>query len=63
MYKFVTDDMANSLSVCGTPEDIQRKILQFMEVGVDLPILQFNPVGNVRESFDMLTRTLASDMK
>ncbi|MFZ0184207.1 MAG: LLM class flavin-dependent oxidoreductase [Nitrosotalea sp.] len=62
-YKFVTDDMANSLSVCGTPEDIQRKILQFMEVGVDLPILQFNPVGNVRESFDMLTRTLASDMK
>ena len=55
--------MANSLSVCGTPEDIRRKILQFMEVGVDLPILQFNPVDNVRESFDMLTRTLASDMK
>jgi 5,10-methylenetetrahydromethanopterin reductase len=62
-YRFVTDDMANSLSVCGTPEDIQRKILQFIEVGVNLPILQFNPVGNVRESFDMLTRTLASDMK
>ncbi len=62
-YRFVTDDMANSLSVCGTPEDIRRKILQFMEVGVDLPILQFNPVDNVRESFDMLTRTLASDMK
>ncbi|MDH2908433.1 MAG: LLM class flavin-dependent oxidoreductase [Candidatus Nitrosotalea sp.] len=62
-HVFVTDDMANSLSVCGTPEDVRRKILQFVEAGIDLPILQFNPVGDVKESFELLVKTLASDMK
>ena len=62
-YRLVTDDMVNSLSISGDPEDIRRKILQFVEAGVDLPILQFNPVGKVQESFELLTRTLASDMK
>ncbi|MDE1818790.1 MAG: LLM class flavin-dependent oxidoreductase [Thaumarchaeota archaeon] len=62
-HVFVTDDMANSLSACGTPEDVRRKILQFVEAGIDLPILQFNPVGDVKESFELLVKTLASDMK
>jgi 5,10-methylenetetrahydromethanopterin reductase len=61
-YKLVTDEMVNSLSICGNPDDIRRKILQFVNAGVDLPILQFNPVGKVRDSFELLTRTLASDM-
>lgn len=51
-YRLVTDDMVNSLSISGDPEDIRRKILQFVEAGVDLPILQFNPVGKVQESFE-----------
>ena len=62
-YNHVTDDMMNSLSISGTPEDIRRKLLQFVDAGIDLPILQFNPVGNTRESFELLTKTLASDMK
>jgi len=62
-YRLVTDDMVNSLSISGNPEDVKRKIRQFAEAGVDLPILQFNPVGKVRESFELLTKTLASDMK
>ena len=62
-YAHVTDDMMDSLSISGTPEDVRRKLLQFVDAGVDLPILQFNPVGKTRESFELLTRTLASDMK
>jgi alkanesulfonate monooxygenase SsuD/methylene tetrahydromethanopterin reductase-like flavin-dependent oxidoreductase (luciferase family) len=61
-HEFVTDKMVHSLSVCGTPEDIQKKILQFIEAGIDLPILQFNPVGTVKESLDLLVKTLASEM-
>lgn len=61
-HEFVTDEMVHSLSVCGTPEDIRKKIHQFIEAGIDLPILQFNPVGTVKESFDLLVKTLASDM-
>ena len=62
-YKFVTDEMVNSLAICGNPEDIQRKIPKFVESGIDLPILQFNPVGKVSESFELLIRTLSSEMK
>ena len=62
-HVFVTDKMANSLSACGTPDDVRKKIHQFVEAGVDLPILQFNPVGAVRESFELLTKTIESDMK
>jgi alkanesulfonate monooxygenase SsuD/methylene tetrahydromethanopterin reductase-like flavin-dependent oxidoreductase (luciferase family) len=61
-HEFVTDKMMHSLSVCGTPEDVRKKIPQFIEAGIDLPILQFNPVGTVKESFDLLVKTLASDM-
>lgn len=61
-HEFVTDEMVHSLSVCGTPEDVRKKIPQFIEAGIDLPILQFNPVGTVKESFDLLVKTLASDM-
>lgn len=61
-YDLVTDNMVNSLSICGSPEDVRKKILKFVEAGVDLPILQFNPVGNTRESFELLTKTLASDL-
>ena len=61
-HEFVTDKMVHSLSVCGTPEDVRKKIPQFIEAGIDLPILQFNPVGTVKESFDLLVKTLASDM-
>ncbi len=62
-HVFVTDDMVNSLAICGTPEDIRQKTAQFIESGVNLPILQFNPVESVKESFELLVKTLASDMK
>jgi len=62
-HEFVTDEMVNSLSICGNPDDIKKKIQQFVEVGVDLPILQFNPVGNVHDSFELLTKTLTNDLK
>ncbi len=62
-YEFVTDHMVTSLSAAGTPNEIKKSIDAFVDCGINLPILQFNPVGNVIESFDMLTKTLASDMK
>jgi 5,10-methylenetetrahydromethanopterin reductase len=62
-HVLVTDEMVNSLSVCGSPEDVRKKIMEFIGTGINLPILQFNPVGIVKESFELLVRTLASDMK
>ncbi len=62
-HRFVTDNMVRSLTVCGTPEDIRRKIYEFVGAGIDLPILQLNPVGTAKESLDLLVKTLEGDMK
>jgi alkanesulfonate monooxygenase SsuD/methylene tetrahydromethanopterin reductase-like flavin-dependent oxidoreductase (luciferase family) len=59
-HTFVTDKMVNSLSACGTPEDVRKKISTFVDAGVNLPILQFNPIGNVQTSFELLVKTLQS---
>lgn len=61
-YKFVSDSMVDSLALCGTSEDIQKKLVQYVRAGVNLPILQFNPVGDVVESFKLLVSALESDM-
>lgn len=61
-YKLVSDSMMNSLALCGTPDEIRGKLEQFIRAGINLPILQFNPIGNVTESFKLLVSTLESDM-
>ena len=30
-------------------------------LGIDLPIIQFNPIDNVKESFELLTKTFSGD--
>ncbi|HJT10094.1 MAG TPA: LLM class flavin-dependent oxidoreductase [Candidatus Nitrosotalea sp.] len=61
-YRFVSDSMVNSLALCGTPKELAKKMEKFTEIGVDLPILQFNPIGNVTESFRLLVSSLERDM-
>jgi len=58
-YEFVSDSMLNALTVCGTPDDCINKLNAFKQAGLKLPILSFNPVGNVIESFELLTSTLS----
>ena len=45
-YKFVTDDMLDSLAICGTAHQCKRQLKRFLDCGVCLPILQFNPVAD-----------------
>ena len=59
---YVSDKMVNALSVCGTPDDARKQLFKFIAAGVDLPILQFNPSGDVQESFNLLVSTFGSDM-
>ena len=61
-WNYVSDKMANALSVCGTPGDARKQLLKFIGAGVDLPILQFNPSGDVQESFNLLVSTFGNDM-
>ena len=63
VHSVVSDDMLNSLAIHGTPEQIPSKVKKFIDAGVDLPILQFNPVGDVIPSFNLLVSSLEGEMK
>ena len=64
-YRFVTDAMLDALTISGTPSHCREQLDKFRDCGIDLPILQFNPVGGVDDtdntntikSFELFQRT------
>ena len=54
----VPDIMLHSLAVCGTLSECRSSLERFVCAGVDEPILQFNPVGDVCDSFRLLRRVV-----
>jgi len=57
IHEFVSDSMIESLTICGNPQECLTKLNKFKDTGLDLPILQFNPIDDVKESFSLLTST------
>ena len=57
--ELVPDSMLKKLTICGTPEECKKKLSDFYNSGVDLPIIQFNPVDDVIESFRLVTETFS----
>jgi 5,10-methylenetetrahydromethanopterin reductase len=49
--KFVSDRMLSSLVICGSSEQCRESLSKFLSIGITLPILQFNPVGDSESSF------------
>jgi len=60
-HKLVTDYMLNSLCIAGSPEEAKLQLEKFRNIGIDLPIIQFNPIGNTMESFSLLKKTLLDE--
>ncbi|MDP2668030.1 MAG: LLM class flavin-dependent oxidoreductase, partial [Nitrosopumilaceae archaeon] len=58
-HEFVSDSMLNQLTICGTPSECVKQLQKFRQTGIDLPIIQFNPIGDVSESFKLLASTLS----
>ena len=56
-FTLVSDKMVKDLCLCGNVNECQQQLKQFQETGIDLPIIQFNPIGDVNESFDLLLNT------
>jgi len=59
-FKLIPDSMVNELTISGTPDECVKQLHRFHDTSIDLPIIQFNPIGNVSESFDMLTSTFST---
>ena len=62
LEEHVPDNMIKALTVCGTPLECVKQIKNFTECGIDLPIIQFNPINNVLDSFNLLTNTLSREL-
>ena len=60
-HELVTDSMLESLCISGTPEECKNKLQNFIDAGIDLPIIQFNPVGDTLESFMLLKKTFLDE--
>ena len=60
-HELVTDSMLNSLCISGSPEEAKIQLEKFRNIGIDLPIIQFNPIGNTIESFSLLKKTLLDE--
>ena len=56
-YELVTDKMLNSLTIAGDPETCIKQLQKFKETGIDLPIIQFNPIGDVIDSLKLFSNT------
>lgn len=56
-HELVSDQMLKSLTISGEPEDCLKQLKNFKDSGIDLPIIQFNPVGEVKESFRLFSKT------
>ena len=53
----VSDRMLDILTICGTPEECIKRARTFAESGIDVPILQFNPVGDPVKSMELAAKT------
>lgn len=55
--KFVSDRMLSSLVICGNSADCRESLSKFLSTGITLPILQFNPLGDLESSFKEMLST------
>jgi 5,10-methylenetetrahydromethanopterin reductase len=52
----VSEEMLDSLTICGTADECANSLDKFMSTGITLPIIQINPVGSAESSIrEMLT--------
>ena len=60
-HEFVSDSMLQSLAISGTSEECKKQVSNFADTGMTQPIFQFNPVGNVLESFKLFKKTFLDE--
>ena len=60
-HELVSDSMLKELTMCGTPEECKKQLDDFRQTGIDLPIIQFNPVGDTMKSFELLQKTFLDE--
>lgn len=60
-HELISDSMLKSLTIAGTPDQCLSQLQKFRDTGIDLPTIQFNPVGDVVDSFKLFTTTFSEE--
>ena len=60
-HEFISDSMLQTLAIAGTSEECRKQITNFRNSGIDLPIVQFNPIGEVSKSFSLFKKTFLDE--
>lgn len=60
-HELVTDSMLRLLCISGTSTECKKQLQNFCQTGIDLPIIQFNPVGDISESFELFNKTFLDE--
>jgi alkanesulfonate monooxygenase SsuD/methylene tetrahydromethanopterin reductase-like flavin-dependent oxidoreductase (luciferase family) len=60
-HEFVTDSMIKSLCISGNTEECKKQLQNFRKTGINLPIIQFNPVGDTTKSFKLFEKTFLDE--
>ena len=62
-FELVPESMVKELCISGTSNECKKQLQGFYKTGIDLPIIQFNPIDNVQESFDLVTSTFSEESR
>ncbi len=60
-HELISNNMLKSLTIAGTPDQCISQLQKFCDTGIDLPTIQFNPVGDVIDSFKLFTNTFSEE--
>lgn len=60
-HELISDNMLKSLTIAGTPDQCIKQLQKFHETGINLPTIQFNPVGDVINSFRLFIDTFSEE--
>jgi alkanesulfonate monooxygenase SsuD/methylene tetrahydromethanopterin reductase-like flavin-dependent oxidoreductase (luciferase family) len=51
IHKLVPDKMLDAITIAGEPAECRKKLEEFVDTGISLPVIQFNPVAETETSF------------
>jgi len=57
VHRLIPDKMLDAITIAGEPEECRKKLSKFMETGISLPVIQFNPVNEAESSFKDVLKT------
>jgi alkanesulfonate monooxygenase SsuD/methylene tetrahydromethanopterin reductase-like flavin-dependent oxidoreductase (luciferase family) len=60
-HEIVTDSMIKSLCISGNTGECKKQLQNFIKTGINLPIIQFNPVGDTTKSFKLFEKTFLDE--